>query len=168
MEGCVASRYVRPRPYSPASSQTALVDRPLLLAPCRQKSNRKHNPLKSEWPEQSRSRCPLSFARSCSRSEIKAITQNHLGNQVVGRTRKTNAQAEIDFPLWCDIQINRGENLVLLLRDRIESRHWAGRTVIFQTSRDLRSQIVAEFEIWRKDDALVPAFAVEGSVQRGV
>jgi len=98
-------------------------------------------------------------------SEIKAITQNHFGNQVVGRARETDTEAEIDLPLRSDIQINRRENLVLLLRDRIESRDWADRTVIFQTSRDFRSQIVAEFEVRRKDNALLHALTMKGPVQ---
>src|SRR5579862_7183860 len=49
------------------------------------------------------------------RSEIESVTQDHLGNQMVGCPREAHAQAEIDFPLRCDIQINRRKNLVLLL-----------------------------------------------------
>src|ERR1700691_78502 len=85
------------------------------------------------------------------RSEIKAITKNHLGNQVVGCSRESYAKSKIDLPLRCDIQINRRENLVLLLRNGIEACHRPDRAVIFQTSRNFRCEIVAEFEIGRKN-----------------
>jgi len=56
----------------------------------------------------------LSLVRSGCRSEIKAIPKNHLGDQVVGRTGETHAEAEIDLPLRRYIQIDRRENLMLL------------------------------------------------------
>jgi len=62
--------------------------------------------------------CPLRFP-----SEIEAISQNHFGNQVVGCARDTDAETEIDLPLRRNIQVNRRKNLVLLLRDGIESCH---------------------------------------------
>jgi hypothetical protein len=40
------------------------------------------------------------------RSEIKATTQNHLGNQVIGRAGEAHAETEIDLPLRSNIQIN--------------------------------------------------------------
>jgi hypothetical protein len=70
---------------------------------------------------------------------------------VIGRACQTHAKAEIDLPLRRDIQINRGENLVLLLRDRIESGDLADRPAIFEARGDLGSEVVAELEVWRKD-----------------
>ena len=40
--------------------------------------------------------CMRAAAFAGARSKIKAITQNHFGNQVVGRTRKAYAEAKID------------------------------------------------------------------------
>ncbi len=102
------------------------------------------------------------------RSEIKPVPQNHLRNQAVGGTCQAHAEAKVDLPLWCDTQVNRGEDLVLLLRDRIEPSDRADGTVVFEPSRNLRSQIVAEFEVWRKDNALVHALAVKRPVERRV
>lgn len=87
---------------------------------------------------------------------------------MVCRSRDPNAQAKIDLPLRTDIQINRGENLLLLLGDCIESGERANRAVIFQAPGDLTGEVVAEFEIWRKDDALMYALAMERAVERRV
>jgi hypothetical protein len=60
-----------------------------------------HASFESESRESERKkRLGLCWSR---RLEIKAITQNHFGNQVVGRTGETHAEAEIDLPLRCDI-----------------------------------------------------------------
>jgi len=86
---------------------------------------------------------------------IEPIAQNHLGNQVVGRTSEAHAESEIDLPL-------------LLLRDRVKSRHRTHRILVFQTSRDFRSEIVAEFEVWRKDIALLHALTMERAIEREI
>src|SRR5580658_6294861 len=67
----------------------------------------------------------IASAPSCPglRSEIKAIPENHLGNQVVGCSCEPYTKSKIDLPLRRDVQINRRENLVLLLRNGFEPRH---------------------------------------------
>src|SRR5947209_747456 len=79
----------------------------------------------------------------CSTSEIKTVAENHLGNQVIRRTRHTHTEAKIDFPLGGEIQVNGGEDLLLLLADRVEARDRTQRDVIFDSSRDFFGEIVA-------------------------
>src|SRR5215472_5009183 len=87
---------------------------------------------------------------------------------MVGRTSKSHAQTDIDFPLWGDVQIDGRKNLVLLLGDGVESRHRTNRAVVFKAACNFGREVVTEFEIWREDDSLVNAFAVERTVERGV
>jgi hypothetical protein len=120
----VASRYAHPGPYSLASSQTALADSAVASGANPQKS-KENTTLRIGMARMKPITISLVTCALCSSSEIKAITQNHLGNQVVCRTRDAHAEAEIDLPLRSNIQINRREDLVLLPRDRIESRYRA-------------------------------------------
>jgi hypothetical protein len=118
---------------------------------------------------QRRSRRDLrSFFVFSLRSEIEAIAKDHFGDQVVGGTGEADAQAEIKLPLRCDIQVDRGKKLVLLLGEWIESCYRAHGAVVFETGGDFASQVIAEFRVGRKHDALVDIFAVERPVQRRV
>src|SRR5229473_598582 len=93
----------------------------------------------------------------CSTSEIKTVAENHLGNQVIRRTRHTHTEAKIDFPLGREIQVNGGEDLLLLLADRVEARNRTQRAVVLNTSRDFLVEIVAELEVGRKHQPLIHA-----------
>ena len=46
--------------------------------------------------------CGARTDSTVARSEIKTITQNDLRDQVVGRARQSDAEAEIDLPLRGD------------------------------------------------------------------
>src|SRR5208282_1376813 len=100
--------------------------------------------------------------------EVEPVAEDHLRDQMVGCAGDPHAQTEIDFPLRRNVQINGGNNLVLLLRNGVESRDGPHRAVIFQPAGNLRSEVVAEFEIRREDNALVHALSVTRSVERGV
>jgi hypothetical protein len=53
----------------------------------------------------------------CCRLEIKAIADDAFEDEVVGRAGKSPAEAEIDFLLRGEVQVNGGEYLLLLLVD---------------------------------------------------
>src|SRR5258707_13658776 len=52
----------------------------------------------------------------CFTSEIKPVAENHLGNQVIPRTRHTHTKPKIDFPLGGEIQDNGGGGFCVVLR----------------------------------------------------
>src|SRR5216684_2075692 len=104
----------------------------------------------------------------CSTSEIKTVAENHLGNQVIRRTRHTHTEPKIDFPLGREIHVNGGEDLLLLLADRVEARDRTQRAVIFESPRDFLGEIVAELEVGRENDSLIHAWAVKGAIKRGI
>src|SRR6476660_3961997 len=82
--------------------------------------------------------------------------------------RQADSQAEIDFPLGRKIQIDSGKNLVLLLANGIEARNRPEGAVVFDATGDFPGEIVAEFEVGRKDHPLMDTRAVEGTVQSRV
>jgi hypothetical protein len=47
--------------------------------------------------------------------EVEAIAQDHLHNQVVRAAGHSEANPKINFPLRCEIQINGGKDLLLLI-----------------------------------------------------
>src|SRR5260370_8341045 len=104
----------------------------------------------------------------CSTSEIKPVAENHLGNQVIRRTRPTHTEPKIDFPLGGEIQVDGGEDLLLLLADRVEARDRTQRTVILDSPRDFLGEIVAELEVGRENDSLIHARAMKRAVKRGI
>src|SRR5258708_12382274 len=101
-------------------------------------------------------------------SEIETIAENHLRNQVIGRTRHANTEPKIDFPLGRKIQVNGRKDLLLLLADGIEAGDWPQRSIVFDAASDFLGEIIAEFEIRREDQPLIHAGAVERPVKRGV
>src|SRR5258708_36940216 len=101
-------------------------------------------------------------------SEIETVAENHLRNQVIGRTRHANTEPKIDFPLGRKIQVNGRKDLLLLLADGVEARDRAQRSIVFDAASDFFVEIVAEFEIRREDQPLIHTGAVERAVKRGV
>src|SRR5260370_2213412 len=101
-------------------------------------------------------------------SEIETIAENHLGNQVIGRTRYTNTQPKIKFPLGRKIQVDGGQDLLLLLADGVEAGNGAQRSIVFDAASDFLGEIVAEFEIRREHEPLIHAGTVERPIERGI
>jgi hypothetical protein len=81
------------------------------------------------------------------RLEMKAIAQNHLRYQVVGRARKTDTEAKLDFPLRSDSNQLRGRSGAVVAKPRLTRSpvHRTDRTVILQTPGNFRREIVTEF-----------------------
>src|SRR5579864_8110705 len=79
--------------------------------------------------------------------EVETIPEYDFGDEVVGRAGESHAEAEVNFPLWRDVQVYRRKNLVLLLGYRIKARHRAERSVVLKAAGDLGSEVEAEFEI---------------------
>ena len=52
---------------------------------------------------------------------IEAAADDTFHDQVIGGTGDANAHAEVEFPLRSEIYVNRGEELLLLLAQGIES-----------------------------------------------
>lgn len=79
--------------------------------------------------------------------EIEAVAQDHLADQMVGRSCHANPQPEIHFPLGGEIQVNGRENLLLLLSDGIEPGHRPQRPIILKSCRHFLRNVVAQLHI---------------------
>ena len=55
---------------------------------------------------------------------------NHFGNQVIGRVRHPDSEAGVKFPVRPEVQIQRGQYLLLLIMKGIETGHRSQRSVI--------------------------------------
>src|SRR5258708_39683235 len=80
----------------------------------------------------------------------KPSADDALDDQVVGGSGYAHADAKVDLPLGRDVQIDRRNNLLLLLRDRIEAGHRAQRAVILQAAADHLREIVRYLYVRRE------------------
>src|ERR1051326_3479393 len=79
-----------------------------------------------------------------------------------------DADAQVEFPVGREVEIDGGQNLLLLFAQGVEAGDWAERSVILQPAGDFRGEIVTCLEVGRKLDALADAGAVERPVERRV
>ncbi len=54
-------------------------------------------------------------------SKVKAITQDHLDNQMISAPGHPDSNAEIKLPMVPEIQINRREELLLLISEGVKA-----------------------------------------------
>jgi hypothetical protein len=98
--------------------------------------------------------------RSCSTLEgftslgCDAAPDDHLHQQVIRTSRQAHANTEVEFPFRAHVQIRHGENLLLLLLQRVKTRDRTERTVIFKSHVDSFRDVITHFYVGRKCDAL--------------
>ena len=100
--------------------------------------------------------------------EVEAVAEDHFGDEVIGRTGDTYAEAEVDFPFGGKIEVDGGKELVLLLGDGIEIGSGADGAVVFEAGGNFFGEVVADFDVGGKDEVLIFGEAVEGLVKGGV
>lgn len=100
--------------------------------------------------------------------EVEAVAENHFGNQMIGGMRDADAEAEIDFPLRREIEVDDRKELVLLLACGKKIGGRTNRPVVFESTGDFSRKVVAELEIRRECDSLIDTFTVEGPVKGGI
>src|SRR5215467_4827001 len=60
-----------------------------------------------------------------------AAAEDHLHDVLVAHRGECGSVAEVELPLWSEIEIRREKDLVLLVLDRIQPVDRSGRAVIF-------------------------------------
>lgn len=93
--------------------------------------------------------------------EIEAIAQNHLGDQMIRGVRHADAQSKIHFPFRREVQIDGRKDLLLLLSDGKKIRGGTDRAIVFEPGGDFFREVVANFKIRRKNEALVNTVAMK-------
>src|SRR5580693_8315064 len=87
---------------------------------------------------------------------------------MVRRLRHANAQSEVNFPFGRHIQVDHRENLLLLLRRRVEILRRSEYSVIFDYTRDFFRKVVTHLRVRRKDESLTRGRPIERFVESRV
>ena len=90
---------------------------------------------------------------------VQATADNHFHQQMIGPVGDSYPDSEVELPIRPEIQVNGGDDLLLLLADRIEAPHRTKRAVILDSRVDLLGDVIADLDVGRKLDALVDARA---------
>ena len=94
----------------------------------------------------------------------ETAAHNALNDQVVGGAGDADSDTEVELPVRRKIQIDGGEELLLLVVEAIEIRDRSQSSVVFQPECDLLGKVVADFGIGREGPALVVTRAVQRPV----
>src|SRR6267142_5643967 len=97
-------------------------------------------------------------------SPAKSSADDALDDQVVGGPGHADADAKVDLPLGRNVKIDRRDNLLLLLRARIEAGHRAERAVILQAAADHLRKIVRNLDVGRELEALAHIRTMQGLI----
>src|SRR5579864_706575 len=92
----------------------------------------------------------------------EAASDNALHNEVVCGWREAPADSEVELPLRRKIEVDGGENLVLLLAQRVKFSRGASRAVILDSTGDLLRDVVTDLHGRRESPALVDIQPVQG------
>src|ERR1700674_3866578 len=98
----------------------------------------------------------------------EAPPEDALDNQMIGGSGCADADSEVELPLRPQIEVNRRNELLLLLVEWIEDRDRSVPRVIFQPASDSFGEIIARLHVGGKHYALMNAGAVKRAVERGV
>src|SRR5438477_2739583 len=82
-------------------------------------------------------------------------------DQMICRAGSADADSEIELPLGRDVQIDRREELLLLLGHGIESGNWAKSAIILQAAAHHLGEIVRDFKIRRELKAHILVLTVD-------
>ena len=79
--------------------------------------------------------------------EVEAVAQDHFRDEMIGGRGDADAKAEVDLPLWRQIQIDNGKNLVLLEAGGQEVRGRTYGAVVFDPAGDFLREVIADFDV---------------------
>src|SRR5437763_16573172 len=83
-------------------------------------------------------------------SEVEAVAESHLGNQMIRGMGHAGAKAEIHFPLRGEIEGDRWKDFMSQLTSGWKIRCLTDRTVVRDCAGDFIRQVVAGLEMMRE------------------
>src|ERR1700720_3977026 len=98
----------------------------------------------------------------------KAPAPDLLEKKSVRRVGQSDRGAEIELPFWRDVEVERRNDLMLLLRAGIKLRHRPERPVVLDSDRDHARDVVARLEVRRELEAPAGVGAVDSLVDRRI
>src|SRR5208282_4591116 len=99
---------------------------------------------------------------------IESPAENRFDDEVVGGTRGADADAEIDFPHWRDVEVGDEKELLLLVMGRGEVTQGPIICVVLEAGADYSREIIADLGAWCEAQALVDVRAMQSAFERGV
>ena len=99
---------------------------------------------------------------------VEATAYYALHDQVIVGAGCADADAEIEFPVGRQVQVNRREELLVLVSEGIEIADRAQRAVVFEATRNFLGEVETYLGVRRETPTLILAGAVERLVQRWI
>src|SRR5690348_9801944 len=93
---------------------------------------------------------------------------NAFNNEVVGGARCAPSYPEVYFPRWRDIQVNAGEELLLLISEWVETGDWSHSSIVFKSSAHHLREVIRNFYIRRKLKAAADIWSMQSLVECGI
>src|SRR6266853_3348402 len=81
---------------------------------------------------------------------MKAAADDRLEDEVVGGAGQAEADAGVELPFRRDVQVDRGEDLLLALSRRVETGERAVRAVVLDAEVDLAGDVERHRDVGRE------------------
>src|SRR5262249_5055177 len=88
-------------------------------------------------------------------------SQDQFHDQMVGAVVQTDSNSEIKLPLWRKVEVQHGENLVLLFAEGFKVRQGPKPAIILHPRGNDFGQIVTDFPAWGELKATAGVWASE-------
>ena len=85
---------------------------------------------------------------------IESTAENRFDDEVIGGARGADADAEIDFPHWRDVEVGDEKELLLLVMGRGEVTQGPIICVVLEAGADYPREIIADLGAWCQAQAL--------------
>src|SRR5579863_726057 len=87
---------------------------------------------------------------------------------MIGAASEPDAGGDVEFPVGAEIQVDGGENGLLLIVERVEAGDGPERAIIFKTETNPFCDVVTHFDVGREGYSLAYFETVEGTVHGGI
>src|ERR1035438_1865228 len=98
-------------------------------------------------------------------SPIEAAADDAFYDPVIGGGGGAYADAEVDLPVGREVQIDGGEELLLLIVETGNVGDAAVVGVVLEAAGDLLGEVVADFGCWSEVDTFIDIGAVPGALE---
>src|SRR5215470_4882081 len=87
---------------------------------------------------------------------------------MIGPVGHSHADSEVEFPGGRNVQVYTGEQLLLLVMQRVKARNRTQRAIIFETRADLFGDVIPRLEVRRELKAPLGVGTMDCPIERRV
>src|SRR6266540_1420078 len=99
---------------------------------------------------------------------VESVADDHLDDQAVGGGCEPDSHAGIELPLGPEVQVDDGEDLVLLLPESVESADWTKPGIVLEARADPGGEGVTDLQARRELEAAARVLAFQRQAERGI